>query len=697
MSNDSSGLNDTLVETFLQESGEILEGATNAILALGSASNPRPFINQLFRDFHSIKGNAALFGLEHAKTLAHELEDILGELRESDDKVSAELITLLIESRDTLAELLPREIERKISADLTAKVTRLRDELRNVIRSDNSEQLNRLYQLTSDLARRVQGESPELQRLVDEIGQVVRQVCDQREVAPDERIVWPRPYRELRKLVSIAEEDALSEDHRSQIFEQLYALTALANSKDVRAKLKDLCERVGVLMEMQDADDLLAEILREVLEEYAEVDCWIVPEAPPEESAAEVQERSADPAHARTMRVPEYEIDKFLSYVGELIVVSDMFRTIQEQFKAGVDSRTLNGPFKVANDTFESLSDSLQTSIMSLRKVRVDTLFQKVPRIVYSAQADSGKRVEVVTEGGDLFIDKSIIEALDVPLTHLIRNSVDHGIEPMVVRESLGKDSAGTITLRAVEEPNHIVITVEDDGKGLDRGAIREKAEAMELIGYGDPLSDAQLDDLIFNPGLSTAKEVTSVSGRGVGMDSVRTEVESIFGDVRVETQPGKGTRFTLSLPKSITTRIINGFVVEVGLFRVILPMRQVVDTFSFAEKDLVSVVGKEHCVVRNDEVLPMYDLGRMLGMQNRRGKVADDSVLVQLQMPHGKLAMQVDRVVGVQKVVLRDIRGVSNIEFISGGALMGDGSVAFVLDLERLDDTIEGGLNGSR
>ena len=185
---------------------------------------------------------------------------------------------------------------------------------------------------------------------------------------------------------------------------------------------------------------------------------------------------------------------------------------------------------------------------------------------------------------------------------------------------------------------------------------------------------------------MSTAASITSVSGRGVGLDSVRTEVEGMGGSVSVLSKAGEGTTFTLKLPKSITTRIINGFLVEVGDFLIILPMRQVVETFSFEDSDLVKVVGTEQCIVRNDEVLPMHDLGRLLGMPGRHGKVDDSSVLIQVLMSTQKMALQVDRVVGVQKVVLRDIRGVDDIEFITGGALMGDGSVAFVLDLKTLE-----------
>lgn len=384
------------------------------------------------------------------------------------------------------------------------------------------------------------------------------------------------------------------------------------------------------------------------------------------------------------MRVSEAHIDNFLSFVGELVVIGDMLGHLQRQLSDGVTNAKYVANFRRINETFTSLSLDLQRSIMSIRRVPVGNLLSRGPRIVRDVAKNSGKDIHVVVEGGDVEVDKSLIDLLDAPLTHMVRNAADHGIESPEVRKQAGKPAQGTVHVSVRETDTDLLLEVVDDGAGIDREAIRSKAESMDLVRPGEPLNDEALVALLFSSGVSTAKTVTDVSGRGVGMDVVKRAIEEAGGLISVDTEPGKGSTFSVRLPKSVTTQILDGFIVEVCEQCYVLPMNRIRETVKVRPDEITTVTGKGRCIKRHGDILPVVDLREALHLPARNG--ADYSLMVTAEAHRRQFAVVVDGVRGVQQIVVRSLEGLEQgMDMLAGGALLGDGSVALIIDADTL------------
>jgi two-component system chemotaxis sensor kinase CheA len=411
--------------------------------------------------------------------------------------------------------------------------------------------------------------------------------------------------------------------------------------------------------------------------------------------------KSAEPAEApvekgvhtdthKTMRVAESHIDTFLAYVGELLVVGDMFGHLQNRLAGQELDRDIVMAFRRANETFGALSNSLQRSIMSIRKVSVHSLMQKVPRMVRDIATQSGKDIQVVCEGEDIEVDKSHIDMLDAPLTHMVRNAADHGIEMPDMRRQAGKSSTGLLRVAVSETATSFILSVADDGAGLNYDAIRVKAEAMGLIKQGQALRQEDLVNFIFVSGVSTAKQVTDVSGRGVGMDVVKRMIDDAGGAISIHSERGQGSTFEVTLPKSVTTQIMRGFLVEACNQTYIFSMDKIHETARIDASEINHVADKGRCVVRHGNVLPLVSLRDVLGLPKEDAR--DQEIVVTVDLRRARFALGVDSVLGVQQVVVRPMEGLtSGSDSIVGGALMGDGSVALIVDLEKLYTEYEG------
>lgn len=388
---------------------------------------------------------------------------------------------------------------------------------------------------------------------------------------------------------------------------------------------------------------------------------------------------------SKTMRVSEASIDTFLHYVGELVVVGGLFDHLGRRLTALPGAAPLARDFRRAGDTFSGLSNQLQRSIMAIRRVPLRPLLQKVPRLVRDVAQARGKDITVELRGEEIEVDKALIELLDAPLAHLVRNAADHGIEEPARRRAAGKPATGTITIAVTEGERDLTLTIADDGAGLDLAAIRRKGEQNGLVQPGQPLGEQDVVALIFASGVSTAAQVTDISGRGVGLDVVKRAVEDAGGAIQVSTEPGKGTRFQVRLPKGVSTQIITGYLVRAHGHAFVLPLERVRETFKVLPADLSLVAGGGRVVRRGEQVLPLLSLPRVFGSPAEPVPAAGGPVVV-AQVRRRPLALVVDAVLGVQKVVLRPLQGLPETGLLfTAGALLGDGTVALVLDLDRL------------
>ncbi len=374
-----------------------------------------------------------------------------------------------------------------------------------------------------------------------------------------------------------------------------------------------------------------------------------------------------------TLRVSMVRLDKLIDMVGELVISQAMIS--QDPVIRQSNSQALER--KVAQS--DKITRELQDLTLSMRMVPLKGTFQKMARLVRDVAKKSGKEVRLVTEGEDTEIDRSMVDAINDPLVHMMRNSVDHGIEPPDQRAAAGKPAQGTVTLRAYHAAGKVVIEVQDDGRGIDTDRILAKAVERGLVEPGKELSQSEIYDLLFLPGLSTAEKVTDVSGRGVGMDVVKKNIESLRGRVEVSSAKGKGSTFTIRLP--LTLAIIDGMLLKVGGETYVLPTLAIEQAFQPARESISTVTGRGEMVLLRGQLIPICRLHRLFGVAGAQ-EDATRALLVVIEQDGERVALLADALLGQQQVVIKSLgTSVGEIEGVSGAAILGDGRVGLILD----------------
>lgn len=394
------------------------------------------------------------------------------------------------------------------------------------------------------------------------------------------------------------------------------------------------------------------------------------------EPSGNLKARKAD----QTVKVNTSRMDNLVTMVGELVIAQQMVS--QDSAALGARGqriqRTLSHMGKMIRD--------LQEVSMSLRMVNLKGTFQKMTRLVRDVSQKAGKQIELVTDGEDVELDRNVVEAITDPLVHMIRNACDHGLEPAADRRAAGKPVVGTVTLRAYHAGGSIVIEIADDGRGLRREKLIAKAKSKGLLAPDvneDSLPDDKVFDLIFLPGFSTAEKVTDLSGRGVGMDVVRRNIEALRGKVEIRSTPGTGTTFLMRLP--LTMAIIDGMVVRVGGQRYVLPTLSIQQSFRPLPGDVKTVVGAGEMVRVRDSMLPIYRLNRALQLTEGAEQVSD-ALLIVMEADDSRFCLLVDEILGQQQVVIKTLNQTGHkLRGVSGGAILGDGRVALILDVSQV------------
>jgi two-component system chemotaxis sensor kinase CheA len=392
-----------------------------------------------------------------------------------------------------------------------------------------------------------------------------------------------------------------------------------------------------------------------------------------QESAS--QSKKTDTA---SIRVDTDKIDKLINLVGELVITQSMLSDLGSRFEMSQISVLLERMAQLERNTRE-----IQERVMSIRMLPIGTAFSRFPRLVRDLSAKAGKKIQLVLSGEETELDKTVIESIGDPLTHLVRNSADHGLEPPEERLDNNKPELGTIRLNAFHEGGNICITVEDDGRGLNRDKILAKAVKQGLISENDKLTDDQIWPLIFKPGFSTAEKVTDVSGRGVGMDVVKRNIEALSGTVSIKTALGKGTTFTLKLP--LTLAIIEGMTVRVGKETYIVPLLSILESIQPKAGAIKTVVGKGELINVRSTYLPMMRLYEVFALQPEYTDPTK-SILLILETEGERVAVMVDEILGQQQVVIKSMeQNFRKVDGVAGATILGDGTVGFILDVRGL------------
>ena len=388
-------------------------------------------------------------------------------------------------------------------------------------------------------------------------------------------------------------------------------------------------------------------------------------------------ERKDIPKSAGSLRVAAEKLDTLVNLVGELVTVQARLSQ-----KAGHD----NDPELLSiTEVVERLTAELRDNTLSIRMLPIDVTFTKLRRLVRDLSKELGKQITLTTEGGDTELDKTVIEQLNDPLVHILRNSIDHGIELPDQRKSFGKTSNGTIVLKAEHSLANVLIHIKDDGAGIDPEKIRQKALEKGWINAESERSDKECLQMIFQPGFSTAGAVTNVSGRGVGMDVVKRSIEGLRGSVEVNSRAGTGTTITLKLP--LTLAIIDGLLVEIDANRYVLPLSTIEESVELTREELAKTHGRNILHIR-DQIVPFIPLRKHFGINGEPPKI--EQVVVN-EVDGQRIGIVVDRVIGEHQIVIKTMNALyKDVQEISGATILGDGTVALILDVQKIVNEIE-------
>lgn len=641
---DLNGIPQELLDLFFEESFDGIDRLENGLLRVSSGAASRENIDDIFRAAHSIKGGAGSFGFSSVTELAHYLESLLDQLRSGKREISSELTQLLLEAVDGLRETIQRLRDgQEVDA---AKNSALRQKL----------QLFHGREESSPVAK---VEAPKSWRI---------------KFAPHPTLLQQGndPARLLRELERLGKMTVEVDASRLPTFSALVpeechlAFHVLLEGEVSRAQIDE------VFAWVEGECDLEIAAVEPAREAAAEQPVAVAASTPAFESQ--------DPAMS-SIRVGIEKVDLLMNMVGELVITQSMLGEVEDDRPLAPErlARLREGLTLLARNT-----RAIQESVMRLRSMPVSTVFNRLPRVVHDISAKLGKQVELKLSGQNTEIDKTVLENLGDPLVHLLRNSLDHGIEAPEARVAAGKPATGTICLSAFHRGSDIVVEIKDDGRGIDREKVLKKAIANGIVAEGVSLTDDEILDLIFAPGLSTAEKVTDVSGRGVGMDVVRRNVRALGGEISVESQQRQGTRIVLRLP--LTLAIIDGQLIRVGPHPYVVPLLSIVESVQIDPGNLKHLVGQADVYRLRNKLIPVVALASLLGIEDDGGGRVEDKLLVVVEADGTRLGLLVDELSAQQQVVVKSLEAnYGRVPGLAGATILGDGNVAFILDVAGL------------
>ncbi|MGR3496198.1 chemotaxis protein CheA [Citreimonas sp.] len=632
-------------QSFIQEATEILEGLDVTLLELEAHPTDTARIDAVFRALHTLKGSGAMFGFTALSKFLHHFENAFDRIRSGEGVVSAELIQLSLASRDHMERMIARGPDPEAGSPPDAETDALVDKIRQLVDKMHA----------GDAAA---APAPAGRRFIIDF-----------KPAPDSMRHGLRPDLLLAELAELgtAEITCLGDDVPA--LEDLDpAACRLAWHVELHATAgRDAIEDVFIFA--SDGDLEITELGADTGAE-AESAPAKAAEVAAKTEAAQAPEQAM--AKSASVRVQSHRLDELMDQLGELVIAQARLNRISTD----VQDSTLSG---VAEE-IERLVTGLRDATLSIRMLPIELVFGKFRRVVRDLSGELGKQVRLDTRGGETEVDKNVIDSLTEPLVHIIRNAIDHGIESPQERAARGKPEHALVRMQARQSGGEVLISVTDDGAGLDAEAIRARAIERGLIAAEQEISEDQLYNLIFEPGFSTAKSLSSVSGRGVGMDAVRRVIEDLRGVVEVKSRPGFGTQVTLRLP--LTLAIIDGLLVKVAGVPFVLPLSSVEECVDLPADEKARESGRALLHIR-DQLVPYVYLDTVFGFDRQP---EDDRRIVVSSIDGKRMGLVVDEVVGQHQTVIKPLsiyhRG---IEGLSGSTILGDGSVAMILDVNAL------------
>ena len=650
-------------QTFFDEADELLADMEQHLLELDPLAPDIEPLNAIFRAAHSIKGGSATFGFSVLQETTHLLENLLDGARRQEMSLSTEIINLFLETKDIMQE--------QLDAYKTSQ-------------QPDAESFEYICQALRQLALEAQQQqaAPAAQPAVQQ--PVVKPAAAPAAIEGGMRISLnglkaseiPLMLEELGNLGEV------KDPHQTEHSLDVTLLTS-ASEDDISAVLCFVLEPEQISFstptpsEPAVAEASLPAAVAVPEPAPAPVASAAPPAAKPAAAAAEAPKARAKASESTSIRVAVEKVDQLINLVGELVITQSMLAQ-----RSGTLDPVNHGDLLNSMSQLERNARDLQESVMSIRMMPMEYVFSRYPRLVRDLAGKLNKQVELTLQGSSTELDKSLIERIIDPLTHLVRNSLDHGIEEPATRIAAGKSAVGNLVLSAEHQGGNICIEVIDDGAGLNREKILAKA-ASQGLAVSDSMSDEEVGMLIFAPGFSTAEQVTDVSGRGVGMDVVKRNIQEMGGHVEIRSQAGKGTTIRILLP--LTLAILDGMSVKVNDEVFILPLNAVMESLQPQAEDLHPLAGGERVLQVRGEYLPLVELYRVFEVDGAKTD-ATQGIVVILQSAGRRYALLVDQLIGQHQVVVKNLESnYRKVPGISAATILGDGSVALIVDVSAL------------
>ncbi|OUR82189.1 chemotaxis protein CheA [Cycloclasticus sp. 46_120_T64] len=689
-------------EAFFEESFEGLEIMESELLTLDVGEGDVEIINTIFRAAHSIKGGAGTFGFMNVSEFTHVMETLLDEMRDGSREVTQFAVDSLLESVDVLRSMLEAARDKtEVDEDMVAA----RYAVLNNILKENGGASSATDDAPAEAtpAPLANEQTAEALWTVDFIPHA------------DLLMAGNDPVRMFRALSELGELQVNVDLEKLPPFdelapEDLCLSWQLTLSGDVaRSAIEEVFEWVEDdcdLIITSTGGNALADS-PPIVEPAAHVEA--VPEAAPAPATAApsvntaasdspaAKKSAAKPKKATesaSIRVGIDKIDEIINLVGELVITQSMLDQAGDDLEANADTVGNDSESQKTNaDILLRLSKGLaqlerntrelQDGVMRIRMLPISFVFSRMPRLVHDLTGKLNKKVELVLSGEETELDKTVMENIGDPLVHLVRNALDHGVETPDIRRAAGKDETGVLSLNAYHQGGNIIIEIKDDGAGINKKKVRDKAIEKGIISATDNLSDEEVNNLIFAPGFSTAEVVSDVSGRGVGMDVVKTSINKLGGRVVVQSEEGKGSVFTIRLP--LTLAILDGQLVTVGGESYVIPLIAIIESLQVDRAQINAVAGKAEVYKLRDQYIPIMRARAVFGLDDSTDDL-HDSLMVVVEVDGSPIGIIVDELQGQQQVVIKSLEtNYRKVETMSGATILGDGTVALIWDVNGM------------
>jgi len=638
-----------ILEEFLVEAEEILENLDQDLVDLESNPEDKELLNKIFRGMHTLKGGAGFLNLTPIVEIAHRIEDIFNKLRNDEMTLTPEIMDVILEGIDKLKEALQMLKDSQELPDME-EIEELLSRLDAVLKGE-SPTTSVSSEGDGKKSASLEGEVEFVDGISDKLKELILQYPDKDLAGILEEIILMPPDK--RPMDVIPEIEKLIEE-----------------GKDV----KDLIKKKETQPQEKKEEER-----REVPEEQKEPQKTVASKSP-SSSKTKTTPKKAEKKSSETIRVDVERVENLMNLVGEIVLDRNRILRVTQDVEKECRTEAVEKLVEAVTSLDRTVSD-LQVAVMKLRMQPIKKIFSKFPRLVRDLARKLNKKVQLIIEGEDTELDRSILDKLEDPLIHLVRNALDHGIEPPEERVAKGKPEVGTIRLFAYHEGDHIVVGIQDDGRGIDPEKVKKKALEKGLITpeQAAQMSDKEAYELIFLPGFSTADKVSDVSGRGVGMDVVASTIHSLRGSIEIDSEPGRGTTILLKLP--LTVAIIRTLMLGCNGQVYAVPLHSVVEIVRYQE-DQVKEVGSFRSFMLRDEVLPLFSLNELLEVPDNNEK----AFVVIVKVGEKLIAVSIEKLFGEEEIVIKSLGELlSDIPGIAGATIAGDGRVVLILDLNSL------------